>query len=143
MGRRTWIDSDLWNDTDDLDSTEKLFYIYLLTNEQRNIAGYYKINEKHVAMDLGLSVGEVHQLLCKTTKYWQYAPIEKQVLIPKFTKYNLVRSRQQYVKMNAELSLLKPCRLHKKFLKAFIEVNGIGADELIDEKFKRVCEDTI
>lgn len=140
MGKRTWIDSDIWSDTDDLDNTEKMFYIYLLTNGQRNIAGYYKINLKYAASDLGMTEKEVFDLLNKNTKYWAYAPVEKQVLIPKFTRYNIVKSRQQYAKLNAELSMLKPCRLHKKFLDSFVEVNGIGADGLIDDKFKRLCE---
>ena len=140
MGRRTWIDSDIWSDTDDLDNDGKLFYLYLLTNEQRNIAGYYKVNLKYMALDIGIPVKEVEAMLNKDTKYWQYDEQTKQVLIPKFTRYNVVKSRQQFSKMNAELSMLKPCKLHKLFLKSFVEVNGTGADEMIDHKFKLMCE---
>lgn len=136
MGKRTWIDSDMWGDTDDLQSEDKLFYLYLLTNEQRNIAGYYKVNLKHIAIDLGISSVEAEERLKKKQKYWDYDEETKQVLIPKFTRYNIVKSKQQLAKLNAELSVLKPCRLHKAFIKAFVEVNGIGADELIEEQFK-------
>ena len=140
MGKRTWIDSDIWSDVDDLNNREKMFFIYLLTNEQRNIAGYYKINLKYVASDLGLSLEEVTNLVCKESKYWDYDPETKQVLIPKFTRYSLIKSRQQCSALNAELEKLKPCRLHKKFLEAFIEVNGLGAETMIDGKFRTLCE---
>ena len=140
MGKRTWIDSDMWGDTDDLTNAEKLFYIYLLTNAQRNIAGYYKINLKYAALDLSMSIDEILELACKDTKYWRFDVGTKQVLIPKFTRFNTVKSRQQYAKMNAELSMLKPCGLHKEFLDAFVEVNGIGADTMIDPKFKDDAE---
>ena len=58
-------------------------------------------------------------------------------MIPKFTKYNIVKSKQQYARLNAELNMLKPCKLHKMFLEAFEEVNGIGSTEMIDERFKQ------
>lgn len=137
---RTWIDSDIWTDTDDLDNEGKLLYLFLLTNEQRNIAGYYKVNLRHMAFDLGMTEGKLEKMLTRNPKYWMYDKDTKQVLIPKFTRYNIVKSKQQYAKLNADLDKLKPCRLHKLFLEAFVEVNGIGADELIDEKFKRKAE---
>ena len=139
MGKRTWIDSDIWTDTDDLDNKGKLFYIYLLTNGQRNMAGFYHVRLKYMALDLGLSVSEVEAMLSMNTKYWVYDKDTQQVLIPKFTRYNVVKSKQQITKMNAELSMLKPCRLHKLFLESFAEVNGLGAEELIQESFRRWC----
>lgn len=140
MGKRTWIDSDIWSDTDDLDKDGKLFYLYLLTNSQRNIAGYYRVNLNYMALDLSISKDKVEKWLCKETKYWVYDKTTRQVLIPKFTRFNVVKSKQQITKMNAELSMLKPCRLHRLFIQAFEEVNGLGAAELIDPKFKVASE---
>ena len=134
--KRTWIDGQIWSDTDDLVDTEKLLYLYLLTNEQRNIAGYYKLNLGYMSLDLGIVESRLVKMLKREQKYWVYDPDTQQVLIPKFTKYNIIKSKQQYAKLNSELNQLHPCRLHKLFLEAFVEVNGIGADELIDAKFK-------
>ena len=136
MGKRTWIDSDIWSDTEDLDNEGKLFYLYLLTNSQRNIAGYYKVNLAYMALDFQTSREAVERMLMTKTKYWVYDKETRQVLIPRFTRFNVVKSKQQITKMNAELSALKPCRLHALFIKAFAEVNGIGAEELIDPKFR-------
>lgn len=137
MGKRTWIDSDIWTDTEDLSNDEKILYLYLLTNEQRNIAGYYKCNLGHMALDFGVTETRLEKMLCREQKYWKYDPETRQVLIPKFTKYNIIKSKQQYTKLNAEISKLKPCGLHKEFIEAFVKENGIGADEMIDDKFKR------
>ena len=136
MGKRTWIDSDIWNDTDGLNNQEQVVYLWLLTNSQRNIAGYYKVNLRYMALDLHASEARLEKMLCKEQKYWVFDKDTCQVLIPKFTRYNIVKSRQQITALNAELNKLKPCPLHKAFLKAFEDVNGIGATELIDEKFK-------
>ena len=137
MGKMTWISSEIWSDTDDLTNDEKILYIYLLTNEQRNIAGYYKINLGYMALDFGMTETRLEKMLMREQKYWVYDKDTRQVLIPKFTKYNIVKSKPQIAKLNAELKQLKPCPLHKRFVESFVEVNGIGADELLDEKFKR------
>ena len=136
MGKRTWIDSDIWSDTDGLNNQEQVVYLWLLTNSQRNIAGYYHINLRYMALDLHASEARLEKILCKEQKYWVYDKDTKQVLIPKFTRYNIVKSRQQITALNAELNKLKPCKLHSLFIKAFEEVNGIGAGELIDPKFR-------
>ena len=140
MGKRTWIGSDIWNDTDDLNTEGKLFYLYLLTNDERNIAGYYRINTRYICVDTGWSKTQIERLLNKPQKYWLYDRATSQVLIPKFTRYNIVRSKQQFSALNAELNKLKPCPLHKAFLQGFEEVNGIGSLEMIDPKFREKAE---
>ena len=136
MGKRTWIDSDIWSDTEDLNPTERLFYICLLTNSQRNIAGYYKVNIRYLALDMGMDEDHIKALLGRQQKYWIYDEMTSQVLIPKFTRFNIVKSKQQIAKLNADLNALKPSWLHKKFIEAFEEVNGIGASSVLDWKFR-------
>lgn len=136
MGKRTWIDSDIWNDTEGLNNQEQVVYLWLLTNSQRNIAGYYKVNLRYMALDLHASESRLEKMLLREQKYWVYDRATGQVLIPKFTRYNIVRSKQQYSALNAELNKLKPCPLHRKFLESFEEVNGVGSLEMIDPRFK-------
>ena len=140
MGKRTWIDSDIWTDTEGLNNAEQVLYFWLLTNNQRNIAGYYKINLAYAKLDLHVSENRIEKMLLKPQKYWLYDHDTRQVLIPKFTRYNIVRSKQQFSALNAELNKLKPCYLHREFLKAFEEVNGVGSLEMIDPRFKQKAE---
>ena len=139
MGRRTWVDSGIWYDTRKLSHIERDLYLHLLINDNGNSAGYYKLNLWHLSADMGLEEGKLLDLLTKPNKYWIYDPDTEQVLIPKYTKYNKVKGRPQETKLNADLSTLTPCRLHKEFLKAWVECNGIGSETLIDPKFREQC----
>lgn len=137
MGRRTWIDSDIWWDTRKLSSEELDLYLHLLINEGGNIAGYYKLNLRHLAADMRSTEEHVAELLKSDNKYWKYDEETEQVLLPKYTKYNVVRGAPQIKKLNAELATLSPCKLHKEFVKAWADCNGLGAEELLQEQFKR------
>lgn len=136
MGRRTWIDSGIWFETRKLTAQERDLYLHLLVNENGNSAGYYKLNTVHLAADMGISEVALIELLKKDTKYWMYDAETEQVLLPKYTKYNAVKGEPQIKRLNTDLAQLSPCRLHKEFVKAWVACNGIGADELIDDKFK-------
>lgn len=140
MGRRTWIDSDIWYDTRKLSEEEQKLYLHLLINENGNIAGYYKLNLRYLAVDLKMDEEKVIEMLKKDNKYWIYDEQTEQVLLPKYTKYNTVKGNPQIKKLNAELSMLTPCKLHKAFLDNWIAINGTGAEELIDYKFILNCE---
>lgn len=139
MGRRTWIDSDIWRDTRKLTKEELDLYLRLLVNEGGNIAGYYRLNIQHLASDMKLTEDEVISLLSHKNKYWLYDPDTEQVLLPRYTKYNMVRGAPQIKKLNAELAALTPCHLHKEFLRAWSECNGLGSENLLQEQFKRWC----
>ena len=65
MGRRTWIDSDIWYETRNLPEEEIRLYIHLLVNEGGNIAGYYKLNLRYLAVDMRMDEDKVLQLLKK------------------------------------------------------------------------------
>ena len=136
MGRRTWIDSDIWRDTRKLSTLERELYFRLLVNENGNITGYYRLNIPHLANDMKLSEEELIVMLKKEKKFWKYDEETEQVLIPRYTKYNVVRGASQIKKLNAELAALTPCKLHKEFVKAWCENEGIGAEKLIDAKIK-------
>ena len=140
MGRRTWIDSDIWYETRKLTDDEIKLYLHLLVNEGGNIAGYYKLNLRYLAVDMKMTEDEVLELLKRKNKYWLYDEQTEQVLLPKYTKYNTVKGTPQIKKLNAELAKLTPCELHKEFLDNWTLINGTGAEELIDYKFRHYCE---
>ena len=140
MGRRTWIDSDIWYETRKLTDDEVKLYLHLLVNENGNIAGYYKLNLRYLCVDMNMDEEEVLRLLKKRNKYWLYDESTEQVLLPKYTKYNTVKGTPQIKKLNAELFKLTPCKLHKAFLENWTAINGIGSEELLDNKFINYCE---
>lgn len=56
MAKHRYINTHFWKDNYiiNLDPTEKLIYLYLLTNPLTNIAGIYEINIKEIANDTGI-----------------------------------------------------------------------------------------
>ncbi len=56
MAKHRYINTHFWKDNYiiNLDPTEKLVYLYLLTNPLTNIAGIYEINLKEIANDTGI-----------------------------------------------------------------------------------------
>lgn len=136
MSRRTWVDSGIWYDTRKLSPLMRDLYLHLLVNENGNCAGYYKLNLMHLAVDIGTDEDTLLEMLNSEHKYWKFDQDTEQVLIPKFTKYNIVRGKPQITRLNAELTALTPCQLDKEFIKAWVDCNGIGSEELLDEKFR-------
>lgn len=59
------INTRLWNDTfiAELDPTEKLLFVYFLTNEHTNVSGIYELPLKVVAMETGIDAGMVKNIL--------------------------------------------------------------------------------
>ena len=140
MGRRTWIDSSIWYETRKLTSSERDLYLRLVINDNGNSAGYYKLNLSHLAGDMSMDEDEVVSLLNHKTKFWKFDPETEQVLLPKYTKYNVVRGKMQEVRLNADLAQLSPSRLHKDFIEAWKECNGLGAELLLDHKFRDIAD---
>lgn len=56
MAKHRYVNTHFWKDNYiiNLDPTEKLVYLYLLTNPLTNIAGIYEINLKEIANDTGI-----------------------------------------------------------------------------------------
>ena len=56
MSKNRYVNTIFWEDdyTANLDPSEKLLFLYLLTNSCTNIAGVYQITPKRIACDTGL-----------------------------------------------------------------------------------------
>ena len=86
------IHTSFWSDSfiQDLDKDQKLFYLYLLTNERTRQCGVYEITLKQISYDLGYTMDKVSVLL----KYFirlgkiKYNESTKELAIGKWLKYN-------------------------------------------------------
>jgi hypothetical protein len=69
------ISTNFWKDRyiAELDPTEKLLFLYFLTNPQTTLAGVYEINLREVAFDTGIDRDMVEKILarfCRDEKMW-------------------------------------------------------------------------
>jgi hypothetical protein len=63
VAKQRIVNTKFWDDSyiAQLSPTEKLLFLYLLTNPLTNISGVYELPVKRVAFDTGISVGEVEE----------------------------------------------------------------------------------
>ena len=61
--KQRYISTSFWDDRwiSGLRPTDKLLYLYLLTNTLTNIAGVYKLSERRISFDTGLDMDMVRE----------------------------------------------------------------------------------
>ena len=65
MSKKRFINTRIWQDNyvSNLDPSEKLLFVYLLTNSSTNICGIYELPLKNVALETGLDTEMVLKIL--------------------------------------------------------------------------------
>ena len=80
---------------DDFTPEDKYFYLYILTNPHTNICGCYEISMKQMVRETGYNEDTVKRLLNRMEyvhNVIQYDKNTKEVLVPKWGKYNWCNS---------------------------------------------------
>jgi hypothetical protein len=95
MSVQRYISSSFWSDdwVDSLSVHEKLIYMYLLTNENTNIAGVYKITIKRMKDDTGISRDKVTAALERFAHDKKAFFIDEYIIIPKWPKHQKLGER--------------------------------------------------
>lgn len=100
-----------WSDSfvAELTDKEKLFYIYLLTNERTTQIGVYEITKRQMSFDLGYSINTVSELLQRFIKLNKIAYNEStnEVSIRNWNKYNDNKSVKVQVLCEKERNKVK------------------------------------
>jgi hypothetical protein len=105
------IHTSFWSDSfvSELENDNKLFYIYLMTNERTRQCGVYEITKKQIAFDLGYSIDKVSKLLTYFIKKSKIKYNEKtnEIALGNWLKYNSSTSPKVQSCINKEFSLVK------------------------------------
>ena len=64
MAKQRMIKTSFWTDSyiETLSPTEKLFYLYLLTNEAVDLCGIYELSKTRMAFETGIDAQDIHDL---------------------------------------------------------------------------------
>ncbi len=67
MSKKRYLDTKFWSDgyIEELDPTEKLLFLYLLTNERTNVAGVYELPRKIMSVETGIEKSMVDNILAR------------------------------------------------------------------------------
>lgn len=67
MSKKRYFDTKFWSDSyvTKLDPTEKLLFIYLMTNERTNVAGVYELPIKLMSVESGIEISMLENILLR------------------------------------------------------------------------------
>lgn len=97
MAKFRHIYTSFWGDPKVLEEftpEDKLFYLYLLTNEHTNQIGIYQITKKQIAFEIGYSTESINALLQRFIdhhKIIEYDTENRELFIKNWAKYNLIK----------------------------------------------------
>lgn len=89
MSTQRYISTSFWDDewVQDLDPSEKLLYLYLLTNPLTNIAGIYKITLKRMHDDTGFNKDMITKILTRFEKSKKAYHFGEYIILPSWPKH--------------------------------------------------------
>lgn len=120
-----------WTDPkvdDDFTPEDKYFYLYLLTNPHTNLCGCYEISMKQMVRETGYNEDTVKRLIQRMENVHnviQYDPETKEILIPKWGKYNWFKSKDTMKGLSKTAEYVKSERLKAQLI-ALIEGDPLG-----------------
>lgn len=132
MAKYRMVDTKIWEDNYvlELDPSEKLLFVYLLTNSRTSIAGIYEINLRKVSMETGFDKEMIMKILERFARDDKAYFVEGFIVLRNFIKYQ--RLNPSILKGIAlELEKL-PDRLRKFILiddtGLFLDARELGGD---------------
>lgn len=96
MAVQRYISTSFWDDAwvQSIDPSEKLLYLYLMTNPLTNIAGIYKITDKRIHDDTGFNVEMINRLMDRFKKAGKAHREGEYIIIPSWPKHQKWREKQ-------------------------------------------------
>jgi len=90
--KNRYVNTKFWTDNyiSNLDPTEKLIFIYLLTNPLTNLSGIYEIQLKRIAFDTGIEKEMVDKILQRFEKDDKIAYYNGWIIIVHFMKHQKI-----------------------------------------------------
>ena len=129
---------DFWKDPkvlEELTPEEKLFFLYLLTNQNTTQIGVYKITKKQIAFELGFSTEVINSLMDRfinNYKRIKYNNETREIAIKNWGKYNLnklgrpmldcVKSELKTIDDKSLLEFIKPSISKEEIISLFDEI---------------------
>lgn len=160
MSKNRMINTRFWMDSfiEKCDPTEKLLFIYLLTNNETNLLGIYEIAIRRIAFDTGIDKDMVLNIFKRFENAGKAMYIDDHVIIINFSKhqkYNkqmLVSAKNSFDNLPKSLvsneklipTLMGIQRVSKGYIDPFVNINlnsNINMNENINEKLEEKLEE--
>lgn len=109
MSKKRMIDTKFWSDNyiSELDPSEKLLFLYFITNPFTNICGIYEITLKQIALDTGFDKEMIFKILERFSKDGKIYYINGWVCVKNFSKHQILTGSVE-IGINKALALVPP-----------------------------------
>lgn len=107
MDKSRTINTKIWSDTwfEDLTPSNKLLFIYLLTNEKNNMLGIYEISLKKISFETGIDRSKVDEALKEFERIGKVYRNGEYLIIKNFIKHQSYNSNMKKSAINLYNSL--------------------------------------
>lgn len=130
MGKSRRISTKVWEDnqvSEKYTTEDKIFWLYLLTNDRVNNLGCYKLTRQKISVDLGYTQSIVENLLTRFINYHQninYDFDTNEILIKNFHRYNWTSSPTFKKGLENELEKLDSKKLKSLMIEVLEDYYG-------------------
>lgn len=132
MANYRQIHTQIWRDNWflDLEPDEKLLFIYLFSNDNSNLAGLYELHERIVALETGLDIKRINEIVSKLEGDGKIFYRDGVVWIVNMQKYH--SNAGEKVRRSIEIIIdgIPDCEVKQKYC----IYNGIEAENTLSEK---------
>ena len=89
MSKLRSVSTQFWSDPwiEDLSASEKLLYLYLITNEKTNMLGVYELSIKKISFETGISKDTIEKAITNFEKAGKVKYINSHIILLNFTKH--------------------------------------------------------
>lgn len=110
MATQRYISTSFWDDEwiHKLDPSEKLLYLYFMTNPLTSIAGIYKLSESRICFDTGFNENTIRHIMSKFELAKKAYRFNEWIIIPNWSKHQKVKERDNIRKGIDKLLLSLP-----------------------------------
>lgn len=117
MSTKRYIDTKFWTDPFVMQLTpeQKVFYLYLFTNGDCNLAGVYETTVAKISFETGFSKDKVNEMLAFFEEQDKVIFVDNFILIKNFIKHQNVQNvkiRTGITKILDDLCMSHPCLIH-------------------------------
>ncbi len=132
------LDTKVWDDDYvlDLDPTEKLLFMYFLTNSKTNLAGIYEINIKLIAFETGIDKDMILKIIDRFKEDGKLSYNNNYIILVNWTKHQNLRNKNIRLGiariLNDEVSsevksyIFSNTTLHKNLIEKITEYNLVN-----------------
>ncbi len=94
MAKQRYVSTHFWRDTyiDGLDPSEKLLFLYLITNPETNICGIYELPLRVVSSDTGFDVAMIQKMFTKLEQSQRLYYIDGWVIMTRMILHQSINS---------------------------------------------------